>query len=702
MKLTFFLFLSLSFFCTHLHDVYGQDKVKISKTDSLKKLLQTPKNDTTEINILIKLAQELRKAKEGQEYIARALEKSEKIDFQKGIAMVYLIKGVIARDSSLYRIAIAFYDKSIAIAENLPEKQILCEGLTDLGSVYRRIDEYEKSLNYYLRALQISEVTKDDANYGKSLNGVGNNYRQLKIFKEAIKYFDIALQYEKKRGNKFGTSVNLNNLGKVYFDLQEDTKAMLLMQEALTINQEMKNSRGISSCLNTIGEIHRRRKEYDKALKILTEAVEIDEKLGDRRYLIDSYINFGELYSEIGQYRLGISYIEKALKLAFDINTKSKIQMAYEHLYDIYKKSGDYQQALTMHEKAEIYKDSILNDKNQENIAKMQSMFDDERNQAKILLLEKDKKMQAAEANVVTNFMLAVVLFLLIIAAIFYRNILSKKKANQVLQSQNTKIQDQHKVIEDINQNLQASINYAKKIQESMLPNRQHINKFVSEIFIFFRPRDVVSGDFYWFHQLDANRALLACVDCTGHGVPGAFMSMLANALLSKIVENQGITQPNNILNELHDAIVDSLHQTTTENRDGMDMTICLIDKSQKQLQFAGAENQLLYIQNNELFEIKGDKMPIGGMQFENKRNYTIHTINASIPTVFYTFTDGYQDQFGGEKDKKFMIKRMKTIFLEQHHKPIMEQKKVIIASMDAWLVGHEQIDDMLVIGFRI
>jgi tetratricopeptide (TPR) repeat protein len=698
----FYLWCFIFIFSGYIVMAQDNSQKKISVADSLTNLLQQPQPDTVKVFLYLQLARELRITTEKQIYLEKALAKAKEIQFAKGIAMTYNLQGIIARDSSKYPLAIDFFTKSIEIAEKLPEKVLLAEVLGTLGSVYRRLDDYEKSLHLYLKSLQVAEACQDEINYSRALNGVGNNYRQLKNYPEAIKYFEKALTNAKKRKSKLGISVNINNLGKVYYDLGNYDKAMPMMQEALKMNQELNNQRGMTSCLNTIGDIYHKKKEYSKALATFKQALEIDEKLGDRRYLIDSYINFGELYAEIENYQLGINYINKALQLALDINTKSKVQSAYEHLYLIYKRSGDYQKALVMHEKAQLYKDSILNDKNQESVARMQAVFDTEKNEATIQLLEKDNKVKETESRRRNNLMSAVVIFLVVIAVIFYVNFLGKKKANEVLQEQNITIQQQSEVIAKINQDWQSSVNYAKRIQMSMLPHHAQISHFLPEYFIYFRPKDIVSGDFYWFYQIDEQKALIACVDCTGHGVPGAFMSMLANALLSKIVENKGENSPEIILNQLHIEIVNSLNQETTENRDGMEMTICLIDKTKKQVSFAGAVNPLLYIQNGELHEIKGDKLPIGGMQLDEIRNYTLHQIPITPETLFYTFTDGYKDQFGGDKDKKFMIKRMRSMFVENSHKAMAEQEKVVIQTMDTWMQKvNSQIDDMLVLGFK-
>ncbi len=675
---------------------------KPSKADSLRQLLQTAKADSTQIQLQVHLAREVRKTPEAMELLRLARQQAKQTNYVKGEVLVLLVQGIVYRDSSKYEQAIEVLEQVIELSKTLPEKQYLAEAYNDIGSVYRRMDNYEQSLDYYLKGLQTSETYRDEPNYGKALNGVGNNYRQLKNFKEAIKYFEKALDYEKKRGNQFGVSVNLNNLGKVYFDLNENEKSLAFMLQALKMNEDMNNPRGATSCLNTIGEIYRRKKDYDKAKATLERAVKTDEQLGDRRYLIDSYINLGELYGDMGNYSAGIQYTNKALQLAFDIKTKSKIQATYEHLADLYKKTGEYAQALAMYEKSILFKDSILNEKNHESIAKMQSQFEAESQKNKIALLEKDKAMQASESSKQMNLMVAIALFFFLVALGFYINFNNKKKANEQLQSQNQLIQSQNKEIEYINENLTSSINYAKRIQFAMLPYRENIIKFLPEKFIFFRPRDIVSGDFYWFYQVDEQQALIACVDCTGHGVPGAFMSMLGQTLLSKIVENKKIYQPNQILNTLHAEITNSLQQEKSENRDGMDITVCHIDKTTKTLQFAGACNPLFYFQKNTLHEIKGDKLPIGGLQLDDQRNYTNHTVSFETPTMFYTFTDGYQDQFGGKEGRKMMIKRMRTLFQTIHEQPLPEQKQAIEQQLVEWQGREAQVDDILIMGFRL
>lgn len=286
-------------------------------------------------------------------------------------------------------------------------------------------------------------------------------------------------------------------------------------------------------------------------------------------------------------------------------------------------------------------------------------------------------------------------------------------------------VTEQKEIIEKKNQDITSSINYAKRIQDAMLPKMDSFKKILPESFVFFRPRDIVSGDFYWINKTegepiyeeveDANgikrsalkgyqnaKIIVTAVDCTGHGVPGAFMSMIGNELLNAIVGLKGVTDAGKILEEMHLGVREALKQEETDNKDGMDMALCVIDVDNGQLDFSGAKNPLIYIHNNELYEIKGSKMPIGGVQKEKYRSFEKHTVKLESPTYIYLLSDGYPDQFGGEEGRKFMIKKLKKMLLEHHQKPFEEQYGVFKEALENWMIGQKQIDDILIIGFKI
>ncbi len=275
------------------------------------------------------------------------------------------------------------------------------------------------------------------------------------------------------------------------------------------------------------------------------------------------------------------------------------------------------------------------------------------------------------------------------------------EEATAEIKAKNEELEVQKQEVSLQKENIQSSIKYAQRIQEAMLPLPEVFAEALPASFVLFKPRDIVSGDFYWLYH-DNQKTIVAAADCTGHGVPGAFMSMIGNDLLGQIVEHDEITEPDLILKELNIGIRKALRQDATNNKDGMDVAICVINRLERTLEYAGAMNPLCYIQDEELKEIKADKYGIGGRQDDKERLFKKHTLLLDKPSVFYIYSDGYQDQFGGPNNSKFMAKRMKQLLLDIHKKPMYEQKKEMDAVITDWIRHTRQIDDILVIGFKI
>lgn len=277
-----------------------------------------------------------------------------------------------------------------------------------------------------------------------------------------------------------------------------------------------------------------------------------------------------------------------------------------------------------------------------------------------------------------------------------------KERLEKIVDDRTKEIRHQKEEIELQNDQIKAGITYASRIQEAMLPQIEEIKKQLPEAFILLNPKDVVSGDFYW-HSFKDNKIFIAAVDCTGHGVPGAFMSMIGDSLLNQIVNDKNIKEPHKILEFLHRGVRVTLKQNETDNRDGMDMTICAIDLKKKTLEFAGAKNPMVYIQDGQLHQIKGDRVAIGGLQKESKRIFTKHKVDVSKPTWVYLFSDGFQDQFGGENGDKYMSGNFKKLLHKIHNNPAEKQKEILENTFSEWKgIKYEQLDDVLVIGFKL
>jgi PAS domain S-box-containing protein len=295
------------------------------------------------------------------------------------------------------------------------------------------------------------------------------------------------------------------------------------------------------------------------------------------------------------------------------------------------------------------------------------------------------------------------------------RDISNRKNTENRLQSTQKQLAEAQKIVElsDIirkkNKNITASIQYAKRIQDALLPEKEIFFKLFPESFIFFRPRDIVSGDFYWFEEITIPYkkqplTVIACVDCTGHGVPGAIMSMAGSIFLKQIILMQEKISPNDILEELHISIVKALKQQETHNRDGMDITICVVDRDENILHFAGAKNPIWIVRDNKIVEIEGNNVPVGGYlnKNEKKRFFTKKQIPFTKYDTFYLSTDGYQDQFGGEDGRKFMKTRFKELLCQISALPFAEQAQQLAYQFESWQNTEKQTDDVLVMGWKV
>ncbi len=531
------------------------------------------------------------------------------------------------------------------------------------------------------------------------------------------------------------------------------------------------------------GETSLSKKDYVGALKNFEKSRSEFEKVSNTVGVIQSAQKLAETYNATAKYSKAIKELEYALKKSVSVKNNGLAELSYKVLYETYQKSGNEKKAaeyfglynsfktnranndlekknkVSQLQINKLKEQSLLNElgkKEVENLLEAQTsrllrtedsllVLDimNKQTQAQIDLLQQEKelkdlkvreqdaklkisslalKKKEAELETERAILLGLVLIILMVTVfgyVLYKNIKQKQVANAKIETQLGVIQSQHS-------NITNSINYAQRIQNAMLPGEPSLKHLIKDSFVLFKPKDVVSGDFYWFYNIktgtnlnefdpetnigverlpdakEARKIVVAAVDSTGHGVPGALMSMIGYNLLNMIA-SKNIFEADKILGELHKNVRFALQQYKNDNKDGMDMALCVIDKDAKTMEFSGAKNPLVYIQDGELFHIKGDSHPIGGSQGDAKRTYTKHVISIEKPTSFYLFSDGYPDQFGGTENKKFMIKNFKELLLQIHPLPFEEQKTILNNTIEDWKGDHEkQIDDILVMGMKV
>jgi serine phosphatase RsbU (regulator of sigma subunit) len=481
--------------------------------------------------------------------------------------------------------------------------------------------------------------------------------------------------------------------------LQKYNDAILNYNEALKIQKETGSRKNMPATYCNMAVSYHDMGKLSLSIESIEKAIKIAEEVGNKKYLANVYYNLGVLLAEAKKYDYSSFAFLKALKYSKEIGYRNFTVEVYQNLAAFYEEQKEFKKAF---EYAQLYNmliDSIYNESNSRQANELTSNFESEKKELVINNLEKDKALSAEKLESEKNFKIYLMIFGLFIAVfafVLYRGNIQKRKANIALSFA-------YKEIEEKNKDISDSINYSKRIQDASLAPKELRNRIFPDAFILFKPKDIVSGDFYWFAEKDGKRLIAAC-DCTGHGVPGALMSMIGNNILNQVVNEKNITVPDEILNLLHIEIRKALKQEeNNKSQDGMDIALITFN-NETEIEYTGAQRPLWIIKNGgvAVTELKAEKFSVGGYQSETERKFTKHKLSLSKGDCIYIFSDGYADQFGGLEEKRFMSKRFKELLLSNYTKPMPEQEKILIQTLETWRGIHEQVDDVLVIGIKI
>ncbi|MCU0445372.1 MAG: tetratricopeptide repeat protein [Microscillaceae bacterium] len=635
------LWVSISF----SNSVWAQADIEIEKLENLLKLT---KNDTSRVNILNRLA---------EKYLKETPTKARR-----------------------------FAEEALDIAEQLRYRVGIRNSTDNLGMIYQTQGAYAKAIEFYNKSLVIKESEKDRNGVADSYNKLGSTYIFVEDIDRAIDYYKQALKIREQTGDLKGMTGTLTNLGSAFYKKNEYSESISYHQEALNLADSLSDKTLIAYNLNRLGETFFRMKDYRESMRCYQQLLHLGQRIDNKAEIQRAYLGMSQLAAAQDDFRKAYQYYQ------FYSDTKEGILR---------------QQQASSKEAQELAEKGLELERQQKELIKEQN----------------------ARQTIINYLFLVVLASILIVTYIIFRNFRQQQKVNSILEQQkkeielksnaleeqknkieiqndsinrkNETLEATFKEIERKNKDITASINYAKRIQESMLPRNSRIFESLPDHFVLFRPRDIVSGDFYWYAHRDG-KTILAALDCTGHGVPGAFMTMLGDSYLNQIIKLQGITEPDEILDELHNSIGIALNQEVTKNQDGMDVALCVIDHTKKIMEFAGASRPLLIVQDGQAQSIESSKLPVGGFQKDRERIFTKHTFDISKPTVFYIFSDGYQDQFGGARGRKFSKNRLEEALVEHHHLPMVEQKRALNTTLIDWMGENRQMDDILVIGVRV
>ncbi|MCD6068825.1 MAG: nprA [Bacteroidetes bacterium] len=680
---------------------------------------QNPK-DTIEVNRLLEKAKTEAKNDTAKAFVTvkAAIALAQKSRFKNGLIVAYNTQGRLFRQTGNYDRAIASYKKGLSLCDSVKNWYNISGLYNNLGTVYLKKGNNKLALDYFVRSLKASEGKVDPIENAPTENNIGLIYWDLGQHQQALEYFQATLETFKKAGDNVSAAGTYSNIGGVYYYMKDYKKSLGYFKLSLQAYENAGDSSGVGLACTNIADLCSELKHYDEAEVYLKRAFVQLEQTGDVPNMVYALLGMANAASGKGQHKKSEEYLKKAMGYSEKMNSLNNQQTIYLKLAETYANMNSFKDAYFNLGKYASLKDTIHNQDAAKQVAELNAKYKDEQKNKTIELLKKEKEI--ADLNkqeekrshaAMRNYLIASIIAVFLIAAIVFVRFRTKQKANKLLEKKNRDIEQQKEQIENKNSELAEKnkeitdgIQYAKRIQMALLPQDKYFARQVKDHFILYKPKDIVSGDFYW--GLRQNEYFyFAVADCTGHGVPGAFMSMIGINLLNEIIVQRKCSNPALILDIMREEIMRNLNgeDAEEETNDGMDMVLCRIHIENKQMDFAAANNALYVFRKEDqsFTEYKGDKMPVG-KHVDTVDSFTKHSLQLKEGDTIYAFTDGFPDQFGGPKGKKFKYKQLEEALANNLHLPLEQQSNILNQKFEAWKGELEQVDDVCIIGIKL
>ncbi len=572
----------------------------------------------------------------------------------------------------------------------------------NFGYQYMNKGDVAKAIEFYLKGLKIHEALNCKMEVAATYGNMGFVYQQQGNLNKALDFYKISLKISQEINYNEGIATGYNNLGSINKDLDNYKEAIDFYNKGLEAYREINDIDGIATSLNNVGIAYKLKGEHEKSLIWFKKALVEFKKTKDTEGYLYSLNNIGTAYFKLKQYDLALKYSDSSYVYAAKVNTIDGMRISAKSKYKIYKATNQYDKALEMYEKYVSLKDSIKNEKNHVAILEQQHQYNEEKETLKHEKQIAIEKSEQQKNKLITSAIILILGIVLVFSLWLYKKFKETTKQKSIIEIQKQEVEHQKALVDEHQREIKDSINYAKRIQTSFLASKSEFEKFTKNYFLFFKPKDVVSGDFYWANTINDDFYVCAA-DSTGHGIPGAFMSLLNMSLLNEAVLSKNLTNTAEILNFVRKILILGLKpdESGQGGNDGMDCVMVKINKATLMLEYSGANNPLWIIRNNELIELNADKMPVGRSLSEHI-SFTKQDFQLQKNDSLYLFTDGYADQFGGPKGKKYKYKQFSDLLLSLYEMEINQQVYPIQTSFDNWKGNLEQVDDVCVIGIKI
>ncbi len=636
--------------------------------------------------------------------------------------------------------AIVYGKKALQLAEMIQFSKGQTTALSFIGVAYRNLGRYNDALSVFQQAYSIADSTGDVERVGYSHVNIANIYYLNKDFKLAAEHLDKALFFAKEIKNENLEAYVYTNQARIYQDEKNFAQAIATHQKALELRQKAGDKYGTLVTFNKIGEIFREAGENEKAMEMFQKSCKIAKEEKQSLDIATAKINIAGIFAEKNDYENAKKIALEALEVAMQLKIALETVNAAKVLYQIEKKQGNHAEALRFHEILFNFRDTLLSDEKNKKLTELQIRFESEKKEQENQLLKKDQVLMQniiEQQKIIVSGGIIIAVLLLVLLVFMFISAKKRKTANGILAQQKHRIEEQHKlvleknielehqsemlrhavskiseindemhyysqIVEAKNDSITAGLNYASRIQNALLAPKGLLKSLFSDSFIIFQPRDIVSGDFYFFEKTE-HKIYLAAADCTGHGVPGALLSMLGMQGISEIVAKNPLIKPNELLRELDTFFIKSLQQHSTKTTDGMDIALLVYEPEKKLIEFSGARNPLIHVKKGEMSKLKSAKFSVGGDNFGREKEYPLHQIQLSDEkNYFFLYSDGFQDQFGGADNRKIMSKNFEKMLLEFSRYSCAEIEQKLMTYFEKWRGINTQTDDVLVIGICI
>ena len=742
--------------CFTMHICYGID------IDSLEQKLNTTKNKKRKVEILNRYnASYIKGDKEHTlNRFRSALNIARDIKYKNGIATAHSNLANFYFQNKSIDSAIFHYNKALQIFRDETNDNKTGETLYNIGFVYYASSNYVDAFEYTENSLEIFRINGDMKNMAASHSLLCDILFSSGFDADAIDHCLMALNlYTNLESIKWQSNL-LNSIGKIYLDLEQFDKSYAHFNQAYYLAEVENDPSLISESYRNLGQYYFGIEDYDEALEYYDKALlyvleDPDiERLGylyldkgmantslgrfdsaivnlkEALYYADSsynlelrakvYSELGNLYSATEKYDIAIVFLKQSLFVAQTINADPILERCYKNLANFYDQQNDIENALRYFKLYSSHKDTLFSNQSVIQIAEAEAIYDLEQKDKQIEMLLNEnrlREMEAGEKNMINIWIISVLIFVFILTLILYRQYRVQNKVNQALNEQKDAINKQKVEIElqkesiekaniilaEKNKQITDSLEYAKRIQLSLLPDSQLLKSKFKDSFLWYQPRDIVGGDFYWYAEFK-NTICLVVLDCSGHGVPGAFMTVLANTLLNRhVTELKSEDSPSKVLGFLDENVKKELNQQGIQlsTFEGIDLAACMINTKSRNLKFSGAKMPLYHYSEGRLSHIKGNRYSVGGGNSTIK-NFDEVCIDLKRNDVIYLTTDGFQDQFGGEKGKKFMKLHFKNLLQSIAERPLENQGEKLKSVFHEWKNFNLQTDDILIMGIKV